>query len=319
MRNFLKKKSSLIIHLLLIGIILYGAGRLYFQLTAGFTESNITTDLSLEPDHQIPSLTAGEKEEVVSILQQPFHYLGKGCQSYVFLSEDGRYVIKFLKLQRFRPQFYLKALSFIPSIEKRFKQKTLEKREKLDALLNSWKIAYNDLKKETGLIYLHLNVEDSFNYPIKIVDKMGFKHTINPKEVAFLVQKRATMLCSEIKDQMAKGDLKHSQSLLDNLIVTLLSEYERGLGDNDHALMQNTGVIENQPLHIDVGQFSKEERFKVPEIYKHEIFSKTYKFRIWLLKHYPDLELYLTTRLKEIIGPEMAGMKPNLKTVDEGA
>lgn len=319
MLNLLKKKSSLIINLLLIGIVLYGLGRAYFHLTAGFTESNISSDLSLEPDHQIPLLSNNERAEIIAILKQPFHYLGKGCQSYVFLSEDGQYVIKFLKYQRFRPQFYLNALSFIPAIDQRLKQKTAEKRAKLDALLNSWKIAYKDLKKETGLVYLHLNAKDPITCPLEIVDKMGFKHIIDPEKVAFLVQKRATMLCSEIKDRMAKGGQKQSQLLLDHLITTLLYEYERGLGDNDHALMQNTGVIGNQPLHIDVGQFSKEERFKTPEVYKQELFSKTYKFRIWLLKHYPGLEDYLTTRLKEIIGPEMVGMKPILKTVDEGA
>lgn len=319
MRSFLKRKSGLIVNLLLLSIVLYGAGRFYFLLTGGFTESNILTDLAEEPDHWIPRLQPSEQEEVAAILKQPFHYLGKGCQSYVFASEDGRYVIKFLKYQRFRPQVYLQALSFIPAIQERLKKKTGEKRGKLDALLNSWKIAYNDLKKETGMVYLHLNVDNTFNQPIVLVDKLGLSHAIDPNTVAFLVQKRAAMLCSTLADQMKQGDTEESKALIDHLIAMLLAEYERGLGDNDHALMQNTGVIQNQPLHIDVGQFSKEERFKSSEVFKNEIFSKTYKFRIWLLKHYPELESYLTLKLQEIIGPEMAVMKPTLKTIDEGA
>lgn len=319
MRDFIKKKSSLIINLLLISLAIYGLGRLYFLLTAGFTESNITTDLSLEPDHHILPLSPKEKEEIASLLKQPFHYLGKGCQSYVFLSADEKYVIKFLKYQRFRPQFYLKALSFIPAFEERLRKKTGEKREKLDALLKSWKIAYNDLKEETGLIYLHLNAGNQLQSPLEIIDKMGFNHTIDPEKVVFLVQKRAKMLCAEIKEEMAKGHLMNLQALFENLLAMLLFEYQRGFGDNDHALMQNTGVIENQPLHIDVGQFSKEERFKSPDIYKQELFSKTYKFRIWLLKNYPELEHYLTKRLKDIIGHEINEMRPILKTVDEGA
>jgi hypothetical protein len=82
--------------------------------------------------------------------------------------------------------------------------------------------------------------------------------------------------------------------------------------------MQNTGVLGDQPLHIDVGQFSKEERFKDQDVYKHELFSKTFKFRIWLSKHYPELEHFLSGLLFEVIGPEMTMMKPVLKTVDEG-
>src|SRR5689334_8640410 len=35
--------------------------------------------------------------EVVSILEQPFHYLAKGGQSYVFGSSDGKYVLKLFR------------------------------------------------------------------------------------------------------------------------------------------------------------------------------------------------------------------------------
>lgn len=315
MSSFLKRKSKAIINLMLLAIVLYGAGRLYFMATAGFTEGNIKTDLALEPDHGLTLLQANELAEVEKILDQPFRYLGKGCQSYVFLSEDGQYVIKFLKLQRFRPQFYLEAFSFIPHVQERLIKKTAEKRAKLDALLESWKIAYNDLKNETGLVYLHLNHGDSFKKPITIQDKMGLSHIIDPDQVVFLVQKKANMLCPEI----AKRDMASSKVLIRNLISVLMDEYSRGLGDNDHALMQNTGVIGDSPVHIDVGQFSAEARFKDPAVYKHELFSKTYKFRIWLSKHYPELERYLSGMLFDIIGPEMHTMKTTFKTVDEGA
>ena len=285
------------------------------MLTAGFTEGNIKTDLSLEPGHGLPILSKNEIEGVQKIVDQPFRYLGKGCQSYVFLSADGKYVIKFLKFQRFRPQFYLEPLSFIPPIQERLVKKTAEKRLKLNALIDSWKIAYLDLKSESGLVYLHLNKGDFFEKPIKITDKVGLTHTIDPNEVIFLVQKKADMLCPEIE----KRDVASSKVLIHNLITMLLDEYQRGFGDNDHALMQNTGVIGDLPVHIDVGQFSFEKRFKDPAVYKHELFSKTYKFRIWLSKRYPELERYLTGLLVDIIGPDMHSMKTTFKTVDEGA
>lgn len=304
---------------MLLAIILYSSGRLYFMVTAGFTEGNIKTDLALEPDHGLTNLKDNELAEVQKILDQPFRYLGKGCQSYVFLSADKQYVIKFLKYQRFRPQFYLEALSFIPSVQARLIKKTAEKRVKLDGLIDSWKIAYNDLKNESGLVYLHLNYGDRFKKPITILDKMGLNHQINPDEVVFLVQKKADMLCSEIVKRMDSRNIESSKLLIHNLVTMLLDEYARGFGDNDHALMQNTGVIGDSPVHIDVGQFSAETRFKNPAVYKHELFSKTYKFRIWLLKRYPELERYLTGLLVDVIGPEMHAMKTTFKTVDEGA
>lgn len=301
---------KMIIHLMLLSVVIYGLGRAYFQLTAGFLESNIKTDLSQEPDHGLAPLLAEERGELQKILDQPFRYLGKGCQSYVFLSDDGQYVIKFLKYQRFRPQGYLKFIS-----EDQFNKKLEQKKTKLSALLESWKIAYRDLKEETGLVYLHLNRGDHFEKPLVIVDKLGLSHAIDPDEVVFLVQKKAEMLCHTL----LKNDLVFGKEVIDRLMAQLLSEYERGLGDNDHALMQNTGLMGTKSLHIDVGQFSKEERFKNPATFKQELFSKTYKFRIWLSKHFPELEQYLTALLQEIIGPEMTTMKTSFKTVDEGA
>src|SRR5262245_49798043 len=74
--------------------VTYGGGRLYYRLTDGFVESNIMYDVPKDPRWQTVTLTGYEKEALAAILSQPFYYLGKGCQSYVFASQDGQYVIK---------------------------------------------------------------------------------------------------------------------------------------------------------------------------------------------------------------------------------
>lgn len=316
MQAWLKRHSKKIIAFMLISMALYGVGRLYFQVTGGFLISNITADLTHEPDHHLP---IHDPDAIQKILKQPFKYLGKGCQSYVFKSQDGKYVLKFLKYQRFRTPTYLDWLDFIPPVSAYKEKKALKKREKLDALLSSWKLAYTYLPEETGIVYVHLNQTHFFNEPIHIIDKMGVAHDVPTNDVVFLLQRNANMLCKTLNSAMKEGHIEQAHQILQNLISMLVAEYEEGLGDNDHALMQNTGVIGLKPIHIDVGQFSQEERFKTPAIYKSEIFSKTYKFRIWLSKHYPELEQYLTNMLTDLIGPEIQTMKPKLKTIDEGA
>ncbi|MFQ5730237.1 MAG: hypothetical protein ACE5GN_07740, partial [Waddliaceae bacterium] len=72
--------------------------------------------------------------------------------------------------------------------------------------------------------------------------------------------------------------------------------------DNDHALMQNTGVLEGLPVHVDVGQFVKNEAMKDSAIYNQELFNKTYKFRIWLQDKYPELLSYLDAELHHEMG-----------------
>lgn len=69
------------------------------------------------------------------------------------------------------------------------------------------------------------------------------------------------------------------------------------------------------PIHIDVGQFVKKETFKEPHVQHQEIFNKTYKFRIWLKKKYPELALYLDEKLHALIGPKINSLRPELKNM----
>jgi hypothetical protein len=292
---------------------IYGAGRLYFAVTAGFTKGNILSNNEYRENWAIKSLESHEKEDVKRILSQKFTYLGKGCQSYVFASEDGKYVLKFVKYQRFRPQAWLDQFSFIPLVDGIRLGKIEKKEKKLNMLFESWKIAYENLKDETGLIYVHLNKSNDLDQSVTIIDKLGFEHTLNMDEMEFMLQKRATMLCSTITQLAQNGKKDQAKAIIDHLLDMVLAEYSRGLADNDHALMQNTGVFENKAVHIDVGQFVFKPEISKPEIYKQELFSKTFKFRHWLKKRHPDLAVYLNEKLESIIGPEFHTLMPQLK------
>jgi hypothetical protein len=180
-------------------------------------------------------------------------------------------------------------------------------------LFESWKVAFEKLPEESGLIYVHLNKSQDLNKTIVIVDKMGFEHLVNMDQMEFLLQKKALMLCESIKQLMNHNDLNGAKQLLTDLLDMILSEYSRGLADNDHALMQNTGVFQGKPFHIDVGQFVYNEEVKKPEVYKQELFSKTFKFRKWLQKHYPELAEFLNEKLLKIIGEDFYILQPQVK------
>ena len=295
---------------------IYGVGRVYYYVTDGFTTSNIASNLKFDPRFETKSITTEEKNLVDSILSQKFEYLGKGCQSYVFASEDGRYVLKFFKYQRFTPQEWLNLFSFIPTMNEYRLLKIEKKRNKLENIFKSWKIAHDELKSETGLVYVHLNKTNTLQKQVLIADKVGMEHHLAIDDYEFLIQKRAFMLTDTIENQMKMSQLDQTKKLLDTLFDTLVSEYKRGLGDNDHALMQNTGVLDGMPIHIDVGQFLQKESYKNVEVQAQEMFNKTYKFRIWLKKSFPDLSLYFDEKLYTFIGPKMDELRPQLKNMD---
>lgn len=312
----LRKWLNRFVVLVVVVAALYGLGRLYYRVTGGFTIGNITSTRAYDPRWETKTLSQHEKQSIQVILDQQFNYLGKGCQSYVFLSSDGNYVIKFFKYQRFRIQPWIDLFSFVPAVDSYRLGKIDKKRNKLEGFFGSWKLAFNELQPETGLLYVHLNKSNDLNKQLVIYDKMGFEHHVDLDQMEFLLQRKAIMLCPYIDELMAKGDVEEAKLLLSRILSRVLSEYQRGLGDNDHALMQNTGVLDGYPIHIDVGQFVKDEKFKDPQVYKQEIFNKTYKFRIWLRKRYPELVNHLETELRALIGDNFSRMQPHFKPHD---
>lgn len=285
-------------------IVVYGLVRLYYFTSAGFTIGNITYELPFNSRWEISPLAFDKMNALQKVLEQNFYYLGKGCQSYVFESADGNYVLKFIKYQRFRPQPWLEYLTFLPSMDRYLQNKLKVKREKLESVFTSWKIAYEALSKETGVFYIHLNKSSNLNRKLVIVDKLGLKHSLNIDNYEFLIQRKAAMLCPTINKWMAEGDVKSSQELITSLLNRIISEYERDYADNDHALMQNTGVLDKQPVHVDVGQFVKNTRVRNNTVRNQELFNKTWKFRKWLEKHHPVLANHLVMLLKDLIGEE---------------
>ncbi len=311
----LKKVKNVKKVLIVIGVlvaVLYGANLLYYELTDGFWVSNISSDFAYDPRWETRPLNVNEKNELHQILDQKYSYLGKGCQAYVFASSDGKYVIKFFKYQRYKVKPWVEWFSFIPAVEAHKQKRLAHKHEKLDRFFNSWEVAFDELQNETGLVYVHLNKTNDLNQKMVIADKMGFEHEVDLDQTEFLVQKRAVMFTDQIKKLMSEGKEGESKELIDALIGQLLSEYRRGLVDNDHAIMQNTGLIDGRPVHIDVGQFARKPEMTDPMVWKQDLFNKTFKFRIWLKENYPTLGNYVDSQVEQLIGPSVHTLKPQL-------
>jgi len=319
--NFFRKQPKWLKRLLLLLLALFIAyclGRLWYKATGGFTEGNINYNLTYDPQWDVRALDPKSEEELAYALSQPYYYLGKGCQSYVFSSLDGKFVVKFFKYQRFKPQWWLNYLTFVPLLDTYNQEKTAKKKIKLDNAFSSWKLAYEDLKKETGVLYVHLNKGVHLKKDLTVFDKLGLQHTLCLDNLEFMVQKKAEMLCPVLLKMKQKNEFVEAQKLMDRLLSMLINEYQRGVADNDHALMQNTGVFEGFPIHIDVGQFVKNTDVMKSKIYHQELFNKTWKFRLWLEKHYPELAAYLKAKLEEEIGDAFSTMQPMLSKGDVG-
>lgn len=301
------------INLCLIGIAFWGGARLYFELTDGFSIANIRSNGTDDVYVQLPALNQEERLRIEAIFKQPFRYFGKGCQSYAFVSNDGHYVLKFLKYKHFHRDPWVRWLTFIPPVEQYQRHKMAQKKEKLEKLLGSWKIAYEQMPQETGVIYVHLKNSQQLQQEAVIIDKLGIAHPLNVNQYEFLLQKRANLLCPTLNQMMADRREQEAKELIDKLLAMLVSEHQLGVIDHDYALMQNTGVLEGCPLHIDVGQFECDEQLKEPEMAVQQLFDQTYKFRLWLQKYYPELRRHLDERLYQFMGDALYQLTPRPK------
>lgn len=301
----MKKKICVILFLLIFFCIWF-----FYHVMEGFSIGNISANFPFQDEWEV----AVNKEEIAEfhqIVNQPYHYLGKGRQSYAFVSEDQKYVIKFFKYKHYRLPLWIESFPSFSFIENYREKKRKIKEENLNRVIQSWKLAFKCLRKETGLKYMHLNQTNDLHAYLLIRDKIGLEYSIDLDKFQFCVQDYVKTLEETILEFKHKNKLQEAQVLISRLLELLLSENRRGFADNDFALLQNTGVTtEGQPIHIDFGEFIYSESVKELSFFRQELFSNTYGLMIWLKKEYPPLAQFLDKELRLLIGDSYETMEP---------
>jgi len=213
-----------IVRTLLSLLIVSGVYFLCEKATWGFTLTRLHTqhDIGFE----------NEGLEPTPYLQQKYYLKAQGGQSYVFFSEDGQYVLKFFKDM---PRPWLTKESY-----------QTKKWGKLHRTLTGYKLAYDHLLEETGLITLHLK---PYTTPLitRLIDRLGIEHTVDLGSTYFVIQKRAEPLTF---DQF--------QSHIQAIRVILKKQQAKQIVDHDTRLLSNIGWADGQPLFIDPGRFTHE-------------------------------------------------------------
>lgn len=191
------------------------------------------------------------REELAEVLNAPFSYLGKGTQSYVFLSQDGEYVLKLFRFDGCKMQLghrWMTALKGCFGIEDKDPIVSIDR--KIEKNFSSCKLAYSLAKEQTGLVYVHLNPKNSKLPPLKLKDKLGIPHTIDPSKYRFVLQRRAEKFFAKmLKEPEKREELIRSY-------LTLLDEIAAlGLVNLDPTVARNFGVLDGKVVLIDVGNF----------------------------------------------------------------
>lgn len=148
---------KILVVLVLSFLIFFEIGRLYFGFTDGFRLTDIQAEIPYRLDWDRKTLGTAEQEEIDTALKGSYFYLKKDHQTYMFVSQNHKYLITFVKFHAMR-------------------QETMEN------LFNAW------ITEQTDALYVHINKSDLFYRSIVLYDKMGRRHDVNLDEAIFLLQ-----------------------------------------------------------------------------------------------------------------------------------
>jgi hypothetical protein len=281
-------------------------GRVYYRATDDFRIGNMTHDVSNRPEWEAAPLNSEEMTHVKKILDQPYHYLGKGAQSYAFLSADGDYVLKFFKFKHLRQAGWVSYVPSIPPFTK-WKEEDREKKEsKLISVFDGYLTAYNLHREESGILYLHFNKTTNQLGSVKVSDKLGIGRTIDLDRVMFILQSKVKPMRGEIIQLINRGDVAGAIAMINKTFDLYMSEYRKGIYDRDHGVMHNTGYITLndgtvRAVHLDVGKMSKEPKMKEVAYFAPDLEKVARKIDAWMAlnypKYYPEVSKAMEERL----------------------
>jgi hypothetical protein len=215
-----------------------------FRRPDTFSPDRSVVSFRKHPEWDILPLSSIERQKLVNVLSQPFHYLADGSQSFVFASEDGKYVIKFFRIKR-----------LVPKLIHSFRPKKIANRQRnLHLLFNAYKLAYERFRQEAGLLFIHLNPSNHLKITLHVQDRKKKEHAINLDEVQFVVQEKAEILHHRLGRLKAEKKFEELQKATSAFLSLVKYRIDAGITDLDKTITINYGFVGDRPVQIDVGR-----------------------------------------------------------------
>jgi hypothetical protein len=300
-----KKKRLLLSIVLLLLILSVPLTRIYRKQKHEFKPYKVSSSLPFDPQREVSSLSSDEIARIEAILDQPFYFLGSGGQCYAFLSKDGKTVLKLFKYYRLLPWKWLSSFSLPEPFDSHRKKIAKKREEKLPFFFTSCKIAYEEFRDHTALLYMHLNKTSHFQKKVTVIDKFGRSYLIDLDSTEFALQEKAELAYSRIKRLMQKNDIASAKKAIDAILELTIDRCKKGISDQDPSIRRNFGFIHDKAVEIDIGSYVKDDFLKRPYAYKAYLYYKTRKkLSDWLEKEFPELVSHLNEKVEFLLQQE---------------
>jgi len=301
--------------LVILGVVSFGTWAPYVSnYNDGFAIGKISSTLTGQPAWEVAPLAPEAQQQIERILDQRFFYLGKGAQCYAFASHDGCYVLKLFKHQHLAFPGWFMQLPLPPALDRLRHASAERKQKKIETLFQSYKIAFEHLSEETGVIDVHLNKGYCHSRPVILVDKLGHQHSLGIGNFEFVVQKKADPLTQKIIQLMEAGNVASAKTIVQNAFALVYQRCRKGFIDTDPAFLQNYGVDGLQVIQVDAGRIQYDEGLlRNPQRQHERTLEETRQLLSWCQSLYPmlvgDLLLNIdreNSALSDSLGRELA-------------
>jgi hypothetical protein len=297
---FMKRWASYFLFFITIFI---GLDRLVHTKSASFTS------LYGAPAWEASSTSEGTHSEIEEILSQKFTYLNRGDQYSVFISEDKKYVIKFLRQNKLQPKTWL---AHIPLTFNPCYQKKLQLIEKRNTILSAGKMAFTHFKEETQIIYTHFNRTNHLNKHVTFTDKKKKTQRVSLDKMCFVIQKKAELIYPRITELMHQNNMEGAKQVLSSVFSLLEVLGQRGVVDNDPVIYRNFGLVNDKAIQLDIGCM-RVDPLQITK-YKSEIAHITSSLGLWIQSNHPELYPYFKTSATEYCGTKLFNVLADVKT-----
>jgi hypothetical protein len=276
--------KTFLIPLFIFILLLTQVDRRYFKASKGFCLHFIDTPLTPNPAWDISSPFPD------SIFDQPFTYLDKGAQSFVFESQDQKYVLKLYKFPSHMRRFSTHPLGYLFSQ----KRKVIKEHNKERFLLsyNSYFLAHQQLSQETATVYIHLNPTTHLKKHVQLIDNTGYTYSLSLDHFGFVLQQKGTSFIPTLQLAIEQHQIETAKKMIDSLIQLIKNRCSKGITDLDNIANDNYGWLDNHAIHLDIGRFTTQENINPSD----EVIRVTQPLSDYLKKTSPELFEYYKTQ-----------------------
>lgn len=243
-----------------LGIFILVAGHLvYLYNHREFSPPAFQHPFILKLEGQAP---AGEKTRAAEILDQKFTYLGSGTQVTAFESADHRYVLKFFNPRNTIKENWFHRYSRLRQMNswKWIKKTYFEKEKRLLKFFKCHRLAFRDLREESGLVYLHFDRSSGLSKKVNVIDRDGKEYLVDLTLCPFILQKKVSIASTYLEERLEKGLLQEAKEGIKQIYQLFLTRAQKGYTDHRQSLRKNYGFADGRAVQLDVGRIKQNEK-----------------------------------------------------------